>query len=204
MSKGDLTRIRIIEAAIQSVSQFGFEHSSVTTISKLGKVNRGLIVHYFKSVKRLIKESTDRVMEYAVQYSTEYMNSHLETTDLIERYIDSTFNWMRERPHYGLFVLMLITRAQYAKESQDPIFVLFSSGRHRLTEIISAGVKSGLYPAGPIEETAWQIHSMLVGHLIVFLFNPREMDQSKNLAIRSALRLVNHQENIVTENINTL
>lgn len=185
-TKGERTQLKILDAAILSVAKNGFESTTVTTIAEIAKVNRGLIVHYFKNMRNLMKATYDKVVSFAIEYSTEFMASHLEIEDPIERYFHSTFGWMQKKPHYGQFIFILITRAQYHKDSQKPVTQIFTSGRARLEKLINEGVTSGRYVTETPVQNAYQIHSMMLGHLLIFILKQDDIETPRSLSIAYA------------------
>lgn len=189
-SKGEKTRLKIVESCIHSVAKHGFENTSVSTITKISKVNRGLVVHYFSTTSQLYKEVNHIVKDYVIRYSTEYMNSHTELPDLIHRYVCSTFSWLRERAHYGRYMVLLISRAHYDPTSAALIESIFSSGRQRIKKILEDGAKNGVYQVSDSEDLAYRVHTLVVGHLILSLADMNKIDHFEKLTIDSALKIV--------------
>jgi|GEM_PF-6720222 len=185
-AKGMQTRQKIIEATILSVAKYGFEFSTVSTVSKLAKTNRGLIVHYFKNTKKLMNFAFETVVKYVIEASSDFMITRTDISDPIERYFKSTFHWMQLKPHYGQFVFSLLTRAQYDESSKRPVEQIFSSGRNRVEKLILQGIESGIYKSENPKECAFQIHSMLVGHLMMFLLNQKDLETPMELSIKWA------------------
>lgn len=188
-SKGERTRLKIIDACIQSVAKNGFENTSVSTITGISKVNRGLVVHYFSTTGQMFKEVNHIVKDYVIRYSTEYMNSHTEIEDLISRYVGATFSWLRERPHYGRYLVLLISRSHYDSTSADLIENVFSSGRQRLKTILQIGADKGIYQVKNVEDLAYRIHTLVVGHIILCLSDLSRIDHFEKLATESATQI---------------
>jgi len=69
---------------------------------------------------------------FLIQRTNELLLEHSEIADPLERYFKATFGWLEERPHYGLFMMSLISRASYDKKSRAAVLQVYDSGRKRL------------------------------------------------------------------------
>jgi AcrR family transcriptional regulator len=186
MTKGEQTQQRMVEAVIESVARYGFEFTTATTVSKLGKVNRGLIVHYFSTMEKLLKAGSDQVFDFTARRTTELMLQMTEVEDPVEKYFRATFGWMKEKASYGQFLISLISRASYDKKSQAPVKAVLTNGRDRLKSILDDGVKSGRYRCKNTREAALILHGALVGNIISYYTDPSTHETSLQTAIRTA------------------
>lgn len=190
MTKGERTRQRMVEAVIESVARQGFEFSSATTISKLAKVNRGLIVHYFSTMEKLFKAGMTEVSRFALGRTNELLLQHADVEDPVERYFLATFGWIEERPLYGQFLIGLILRASYEKKAAEPAAALFEGGRARLKELLEQGNKAKLYKIKDTAAVARMLHAVLMGNVVSFGMKPEAVAAARTNAIATAALIV--------------
>lgn len=192
MTKGERTRQRMVEAVIESVARQGFEFTTATTISKLAKVNRGLIVHYFATMEKLFKVGMQEVQKFAVGRTQELLMQHQDVEDPVERYVLATFGWIEERPLYGQFLFGLILRASYEKKAAEPAAVLFEGGRARLKSLVEQGVKAKLYKVKDPGQMALMIHASLMGNIVSFGLKPGSADLARKVSLATVRQLLHN------------
>ena len=61
--KGDETQDRIVEAALDTLKEEGFQGATARSIAKRGDFNAALIYYYFGSVNELLLEALDATSE---------------------------------------------------------------------------------------------------------------------------------------------
>src|SRR4051812_17356187 len=73
LSKGEKTRLAILQGSIGCFVRLGFEGASITEISQACRVNRALVNHYFDSKEALIQEALRIVGASGRTFTEDYL-----------------------------------------------------------------------------------------------------------------------------------
>ena len=79
--RGDATRARIVEAAIETLKREGYAGTSARAIAATGGINQALIFYHFGSVRDLLIAALDRTSD---ERMTAYRTAAAEASDLVE------------------------------------------------------------------------------------------------------------------------
>ncbi len=172
LSKGEKSRHRIIEATISSISKYGFEEASISIIAKIAKVNKGLIVHYFKSRDELVMEAINYVAILGAQVTETLIKNTEEAVDPIEKYLYATFEWMTNYPEHAHLIILLFPRASYDVKSRNRAQKLYQTSWDRIEKMLQDGIKKNRYRQGNHVQLARQIHMFLIGAIVTSSMDP--------------------------------
>lgn len=182
LTKGEASRIRILESTALSVAKYGFEGTSVTKICKIGKHPRGLILYYFNGIRNLFLETAAYVVKQGQDAVTGLVNSFLEKHDPVEAYLRAMSQWHLEQPNPSRFILLLYVAASHNKDFEGVTSGLIQQGRHRMKELIEHGRKNKIYQSKESsDELAHSLYNLLSGvFLLTFVekeFNPKQLQR---------------------------
>src|ERR1700746_3712954 len=96
LSKGERTRLHILDCSMKCFAEKGYEGANFTELSKAADVARGLIVHYFKTKKNLTEETLRYAGALLRSYTNEKMESRTDVSDPVERYVEVCFSWVKD------------------------------------------------------------------------------------------------------------
>jgi len=188
MSKSDLTRHKIFEGAIECIAKNGFEQSSFTEIAKKTKVNRTLVTYYFGTKKKLIQELVKYAIRSGQIFTQQYLSKNSSSADLIEQYINATFQWYEDYPLHAYFLLLSFQRSYYDKDVQNIVAEMIEMARYRIQEMIKK-----YYPANPDLTALWadQLHSALLGFLLTnFAYFKKDTQEYKKQCVSLAKKIM--------------
>ena len=81
--RGEETRDRIIEAALETVREVGFAHTTARAVAERGDFNPALIFYHFGSVDDLLQQAFGRVSDQQVERYGEAMKGVTSLPDLV-------------------------------------------------------------------------------------------------------------------------
>ncbi|MCH1982211.1 TetR/AcrR family transcriptional regulator [Ruminococcus sp. OA3] len=94
--KSELTRERIIKAAIQEFGQKGYEATVLNTICKDHEISKGLFYHNFKGKEELYLSCVEKCFLDVVRYFQEQ-----EIHDSLQKYMELRLKYFSSRPLYA-------------------------------------------------------------------------------------------------------
>jgi AcrR family transcriptional regulator len=158
LSKGQKTRLHILEKSVESCVRLGFEGASITEITRIGRVNRGSINHYFGNKEALIRECLDYVGVSGRCFTDDFMATRTDIVHPIERYLRATFGWQQAKPYHASFLWQSIQKAAYDSHTKKTINMIFDNGKKRVATLLDS--------VGRFEERealAERVHTTIVG-----------------------------------------
>lgn len=162
LTKGEQTRLRILKSTALSIAKYGFEGTSVTTICKIGDINRGLIVHYFEDVRTLFIETAEMVIKSSQQALTDLLTEMSKNYDPAEAYIRAMSKWHLTHSDDSRFILLMYVAASHNSDFAPLTDGIIKTGRQRMLSLIQKGIKEKIYD---IEDSASEIATLLYTQL---------------------------------------
>jgi AcrR family transcriptional regulator len=189
MKKGERTRLKIIEAAVACYSDRGFDGASFADIAGKAGVNRGLIAHYFGSKQALIEEALTHVVHGLRDFNQRFIPEwKKKVPEPMECWGEATFTWAKEIPDYAGYLILCIQRSQYDPAVAQAIRKVFQDTRASLAGIIRDASNELPYRITSPEIAALQIHSLVVGHVVMALTMGRAQFDEYHQAFRGVVR----------------
>lgn len=169
-SKSQQTKLRILEAAIHSYVKFGIERTTYEKLAELTGVTRPLIMRYFPDKNEIFK--------LAMQYiRTEMQQSAVgaiafagpSNEKRIEAYVHSTFDWLEKKPKHARVWLLFYYYCGIRAEQLAVNSALVEAGHARITSLLEAGKKEGVFHARDSKGAAKAIQIQITGALLALL-----------------------------------
>lgn len=198
-TKGELTKNRLLDAAIEIIGKFGEHQTSFQRIADACDVSQALPVRYFKTRENLILEVVKRLVETA-KFETANALADTETaSEQLIAYFEVSFSLIRKYPHLGKVYALFYYLASY-----DPEFTRLNSAVRknaidRIRGIIVSGVNSGEFEVENPALLAQTMHTNLTGLILNTLsefpsgFSDAEVLRSFT---KSNLRLIQRRDKI--------
>ncbi len=164
LTKGERTRLQILERSIECFVKHGFDGASYTELARLCEVNRGLFFHYFDSKQKLIEAALGHVGANLRGFTDEFMIQRDDISDIIERYVDATFEWARLHPAHAGYLMYCIQRGMHDPTIGRAVQFTF----HRAWERLE-GMIQGRYIVSSPMEAGQQVHASVVGTVLLSL-----------------------------------
>ncbi len=204
-ARGDETRLRIIDAAIELFGEYGFDGASTRDIAARAGVNAPALQYYFENKEGVLRACAEHIADDiwqafgpTVDYVVEVLRSGADAPTLIDAYmriLDAVADKMFEKsskPNHRLF----FAREQSGREPDIASEILMRRVRKPLNEVTAALISrvTGTAPDDPI--TLIRMLS-LHGQLMIFHVAPRtslallgwkEIDAEKGELLKRTMR----------------
>lgn len=169
LTKGDRTKIQILQETLRCIAQSGFEGLSLGKIAQTLSVNRSLPIHYYGSSEKLVQE----VIAYSFKFSKHYTDTNLklETSgDPVQRYVQVSFDFLHQYPLHVALKLQLVNKSVYDKGTKKQVLDYYQRVNQRIEALLLQGQNQGFYPAVTVNATlALEIHTILAGFITMAL-----------------------------------
>lgn len=97
--KGEVTRTLLIDAVIASVARHGLEGTTVSRLSEMTGLSRGLVSFHFEGKDRLIEAALTRAMaRYEESWEAAVMQVSVPAAKRLHLAVDHDFNFARAHP----------------------------------------------------------------------------------------------------------
>jgi len=172
LSKGERTRIRILDRSTTCFVRRGFDGASFSELAAFCGVNRGLFVHYFSTKHLLIQEVLEFVVTGLRAHTDHFMSTQSEAwPEPTQRYVEATFSWAREFPDHANYLLVCLQRTSSDEATAKKVRTTFRKAWERI-ELMPAGKKKNLGPGA-----AREIHTAVVGAVLMAItMGPSEFE----------------------------
>jgi AcrR family transcriptional regulator len=182
LSKGDLTRRKIIKSSIQVFAELGFADASFREIAKRAKLKTPLIAHHFETKYRLYAACVDEVITHFSELWTESIDVEDGALTRLEKIFLSN---LELADHSAAEVKLIIFL--YFTASHDPVFKKIYDGllmrvRKRYLETIHSGIREKIFDLECSPEVAAEIlHENVIGGIVNYLSAKNRPDERSRL-----------------------
>lgn len=165
LSKGDRTRLKLIEGAVRCFARLGFDGASFSEIAKVTKLHKSQVNYYLKDRDGLILECGRHVFSARSEFLRQYMAS-LPKESIVIQYIRANFEFFEKNKAHAQFLLMFIQRASYDRKVAQAIERFYAEGK----DIVSSWLAEEYRMADDkMGEVSSNIHSVMFGFLLNWL-----------------------------------
>jgi AcrR family transcriptional regulator len=179
-SKGEVTRGRIVEAAIRLFARDGYTNVSIRQIAKRVGITQAGVLRHFPE-KRLILRAVLNFVLLANHTRVESLqNAEADARQSLIEHARGNIVWAFEYPEQAQFILLLYYCAIYDSEFAELYAQITDVGRGRISRWLHAGRREKLFSmeVSEIEMRASNIHSLLVGVIIDLLAGKRRGEKA--------------------------
>lgn len=167
-----LRREQILNGLYKSIVKKGFLKTSITDISKNGKVARGVIHYYFESKQEMLSELMRHLSQNYVIGLNKYLKRFDTPIDKLYGFVD--YHLLREEN--DLYALMAVWIEYWGQSVRDKgvnkiIFELQDSIRKILNEIMVQGVREGVFISGNSKAVAVILLGIMEGTMLQWRIN---------------------------------
>jgi len=166
-SKGDKTRLRIVEAAIRNYATIGYDKTTPQKIADTAKLSRPLIIHYFKDADGIFALALRYIRLRFQRMAIQSIRLDDTPSEQLESYVRSTFAWARAYPDHARIWLYFYYAAALDEKLKALNTEMAEMGRLRIAAILDAGTKLKLWRFKNAGETAKLIQVIITGTLVV-------------------------------------
>lgn len=166
-SKSELTRLRLIKAAIKIFSKKGFENGSFEEIAKLAKLSPTAPFYYFKTKDNLMEEIQSYISSHSSEVVKKYLEVSQNSVDKLRSHFIGNLTWAMENQDEVHLTLFMYYRASFSKKWATLNLAALLIARKKIETILQEGVekKEITLPLG-LKTTTELLHDALLGSLL--------------------------------------
>lgn len=177
LTKGEITRKKILEGAMRVLSIHGEHGMTFEKIAKSCGVSQPLVVHYFKTRDKIFPALLNYVMDFTLHITERAINESQDPRLQLEKYFLVSIEIIRSQPEVAHFYMTLYYLSCFDKRIASVNDKLRSEATERIAKILKSGVESGYFVVNPylggkvngLEATAKMIHNLLTGSILNFI-----------------------------------
>lgn len=174
------TNTAIIEAAIDLFATHGFEPTTFAQIAKKCKISQPAIYNHFSSKMSILNACAI----YSAQLGREYIDKNakpeLKAKDRLHSYIVANLQWFGGQKKYALALTSLFYFAGSNEQTRDILEQVQSATLERIKLILIQGLHESAWKNINVDDTAWVIHSLLVGEIYKVIYFKGSINESRS------------------------
>ncbi|MEE8356105.1 MAG: TetR/AcrR family transcriptional regulator [Anaerolineales bacterium] len=178
---------QILDAAMNTFSELGFHKARMSDIAETSGLSKGSLYWYFDSKDSIILSLLDRVFVPEIRDFNVLLkdprSAESRLASYIKRVSDDMVKLLKWMPLFYDF-LALAFRQELVKKA---ISRYYKKQMEILVELIQQGLDSGEFLVEDPEEAAIALGSILEGTIVLWLFDPEQIDVRRNLRTSSNL-----------------
>ena len=189
-SKPDLSLERknqILDAAMDTFAKLGIHKARMSDIAENSGLSKGSLYWYFDSKDAIIINLLDRVFEPEIKDLRILLTDKRPTVqrlgDYIERGADDIIKMLKWMP----LVYDFIALAFRQKTIKEAISNYYKQNMDLLVSLIQQGIDAGEFQVESAEEAAIAVGSILEGTVILWFYDPENIDIKKHIKSNSKL-----------------
>ena len=181
-SKGDLSRRKIVNAAVIAFAKHGFTQATYQEIAKQARVKTPLVGHYFRSKHDLLESCIESVL----LHFQEELSRTIQVTDTaiirLKKNLDANL-WLAEKhPNEVGIIIMLYSTALHDARFKEIYSQLTEKIRLRYSEIIHRGVSEHAFHLITTPDLVAEIiHEHVIGGIVNYVSCKQRKQEKKIL-----------------------
>ena len=192
-TKPDLSEERksqILDAAMETFSKQGFYKARMSDIAETSGLSKGSLYWYFESKDSIILALLERVFEPELKDFENLLHDHRPVVARLNVYVERAGNDMVRMLKWMPLIYDFIALAFRQEVIKKAISRYYKQTMELLIELIQQGIDSGELQTDDAEEAAIAIGSILEGTIVLWFYDPDQIDIQAHLKSSTSL-LVN-------------
>jgi AcrR family transcriptional regulator len=167
LSKGDLRKLQILQAAIESLAKLGLARTNYESVGKLCGLKRPHVAYHYPDFDLLIEGCIKFAYATGRSVVAEYLRDAKGVEEQLTGYIEGTFGWLASNSSQKGALMVLWHLATFDKKYWVLNDQIKRMGTERVYAITTGGKPLDLKSAA--WTTALGIHGLLIGRCIEFI-----------------------------------
>lgn len=191
-SKSETRKLKILQAAIRSIAERGFEATTFDAIGKMVKMQRTHVNYYFQSRDELLRTAVRYAIALGQQIIIDHVKESTSWRDRLARVVEGPFVWIEKYPEHGPVITIF-----YHRCSSDPAFrqvqnTIREGGQDRMAACLEELVLAKQLTKKRSVELARQIQALVTGMIINHMVSdyPVPIATQRKTAVAAALAWV--------------
>lgn len=143
-ASGEVTRERIIAAAMRSVAELGYSKATIREIARTAEMTSGSLYHYFSNKSDLLDATVTRIEEITLPRLRAAAQSRADVVDRLDAVLDASEELLREYPYLAAFEQAMRAEGSARPGGDDRTYTGFEALHNIFREIISDAQRQGV------------------------------------------------------------
>jgi TetR/AcrR family acrAB operon transcriptional repressor len=175
--EADITRTKLLSAALRVFSQNGYAASRLEDIAQAAQVTRGAIYHHFGSKEKLYIELVHHYEAGINQVAQEIMDEGGTPRTILQRLLVRLFEYLEENEEYRAVVELSVNKVEFTKELEE-LTRQITLGRRILiryfADLLRQGMDAGEFRADlPVDDAARALVGFINGMGLIWVQDPK-------------------------------
>jgi AcrR family transcriptional regulator len=169
-------RKQIIDAALQTIAEYGYTQTSFAEIAKSLGITKGLIAYHFNGKHDLITSAIHTILNRQGAYIKEHVDAQENAGDKLLAYIESSFEYIEQnRPH---FVALVDLWGSFTSPEEKQAFSesAYNPCRAHLKKIFRVGQDQREFAKFDEQVMASVIQGAIDGVMLQWVFDPKAVN----------------------------
>lgn len=168
-AKGDRTKMRIVEAAIQSIAEEGIDRLTFESVGKRLGFKPAQVRYHFFEKDDLIAKAIDCVLIQRHESILKKLGRIKNWYEQILCLVNGYFDWCESHPEHGASILLLYYLARVNPKYHALHTRMFDSGSARIVSILSVGQSDHKLSEAEMHSVGLSIWALADGYLLYYL-----------------------------------
>ena len=164
--KGDRTRLRLVEAAIECITRNGGARLTFEAVGKAAGMNRAQVRYHFPGLDLLVTECLKLVAHHSQEYAVKRLSKAESSRDKLNCYIETAFYSSRDVPAQIPVLLHGYARGLHQRDFQRLYEKVSDAGNERLASLLNDLLQPLSVPSERVTELSFAIRSLLTGMVL--------------------------------------
>lgn len=191
-TKSEARKLKILQAAIRSIAERGFEATTFDAIGKMVKMQRTHVNYYFQSRDELLRTAVRYAIALGQQIIIDHVNDSPRWRDRLARVVEGPFLWIERYPEHGPVITIFYHRCSADPEFRKVQNEIRQGGQDRMSACLEGLVDEKKLTKKQAVDLARQIQSLVTGMIVNHMVSdyPVPIGSLRKAAVRAALAWV--------------
>jgi TetR/AcrR family acrAB operon transcriptional repressor len=175
--EADITRTKLLSAALRVFSQNGYAASRLEDIAQAAQVTRGAIYHHFGSKEKLYIELVHHYEAGINQVAQEIMDEGGTPRTILQRLLVRLFEYLEENDDYRAVVELSVNKVEITKELEELTRQIILGRRiliRYFADLLRQGMDAGEFRADlPVDDAARALVGFINGMGLIWVQDPK-------------------------------
>lgn len=182
LSKGELSKRRILEAALKEFAKHGYDQTSIQTVADRAGAQKTAITHYFGDKLGLFRECVDEILLYVSKMRDAVADPKDDAYVQLQKSFLSNLELHREKPDYVRILIALYSFANHDSGLNKLYRDTVGRLRARYEGIILAGIRERQFSTKHEPAVLAELfHEFIIGSMINFVALGPTKDSERRL-----------------------
>lgn len=182
-TRGDKTRLKVIEASMACLSKFGIEGTTFQSIADEARISQPLVVYHFKNKGAIFTTVMNHILDTALVETQEALSLRTSAAEQLLTYFDVSLQFVRANSAIMHVYILFYYQSSFREEFRRMNDILKMEATERVLGIIALGMGSGEFKVDDPVTAAKMIHVYLTG-LILNLATEKNDPKRDQLLLR--------------------